>query len=126
MTTILVVEDESDLLATLRAILEGEGFATETCPDGMGAIQQLRSHKPGLLLMDLRMPRLGGVDVALMLRHDPELEGLPVVLMSAAPPASGRRPDHCPGFLRKPFSLATLLATVEVMIGAPNCNSAGR
>jgi CheY-like chemotaxis protein len=124
MKTVLVVEDEYDLLATLRAILEGEGYATQACSDGREAIERIRSRKPDLLLMDMMLPCLSGEDVARMLEGDSEFRGIPVVLMSAAPPVIGRHPEHCRAFLRKPFSLSTLLETVQSLIGKPDTNSA--
>lgn len=124
--TVLVVEDEYDLLTTLRAILEGEGYATQVCSDGKEALERIRSQKPDLLLMDMMLPRVSGEDVARTMRRDPELDGIPVVLMSAAPPVKEREPEPCRAFLCKPFSLRTLLETVRELIGAPDANSAGR
>jgi CheY-like chemotaxis protein len=126
MKTILVVEDEYDLLATLRAILEGEGYATESCSDGREALERLRSRKPDLLLMDMMLPRLSGEDIARIMKDDPKLDAIPVLLMSAAPPSEGCPPAYSHGFLRKPFSLATLLRTVEGLIGRPGNDRAGR
>lgn len=126
MKTVLVVEDEYDLLTTLRAILEGEGYATQACSDGREALERIRTQKPDLLLMDMMLPRVSGEDIARMMRGDPELDGIPVVLMSAAPPVEGRPQEHCRAFLRKPFSLSTLLDTVRALIGAPDANSVVR
>jgi CheY-like chemotaxis protein len=126
MKTVLVVEDEYDLLATLRAILEGEGYATQACLDGTEAIERVRSQRPDLLLMDMMLPRLGGGDVARIIQRDPELDSIPVVLMSVGPPGKERQRQHCRAFLRKPFSLSTLLETVEGLIGGPDTTSAGR
>jgi CheY-like chemotaxis protein len=123
MKTILLVEDEYDLVVTLRAILEGEGYATQACFDGKEAVEIIRSLRPDLLLMDMMLPRLGGDEVARIVGKDPGLAGLPVVLMSAAPRGGGR-PDHCRAFLRKPFSLSTLLETVRALIGGPDIRSA--
>lgn len=124
MKTVLVVEDEYDLLATLRAILEEEGYATQTCSDGREALERLRAQRPDLLLMDRMLPRLSGDDVARIIAEEPAFDGIPIVLMSAAPPGDGRPTGHGRAFLRKPFSLATLLGTVRAMIGAPDNNPA--
>ena len=126
MKTVLLVEDEYDLLATLRAILEGEGYATQACFDGKEAIERVRSLRPDLLLMDMMLPRLSGEEVARIIEGDPDLKGIPVVLMSAAPPGKKRRPEHCRAFLPKPFSLSTLLDTVQALIGRPDTNPADR
>jgi two-component system phosphate regulon response regulator PhoB len=126
MKTVLVVEDEYDLLATLRAILEGEGYATRACTDGKEALERIRSEKPDLLLMDMMLPRVSGEAIARTMRSDPELDRIPVVLMSAAPPGDERQTAHCRAFLRKPFSLTTLLDTVRSLIGRPEANHGGR
>ena len=73
MKTVLLVEDEYDLVVTLRAILEGEGYATQACFDGKEAIEKIRSLKPDLLLIDMMLPRLGGDEVARIVGEDPEL-----------------------------------------------------
>lgn len=126
MKTVLLVEDEYDLLATLRAILEGEGYATEACHDGRDVIERLRSQKPDLLLMDMMLPRISGAEVARLIGADPELDSIPVVMMSAAPPAREQWPEHCQAFLRKPFSLTTLLETVKALIGGAESDPGDR
>jgi CheY-like chemotaxis protein len=126
MKTVLVVDDEFDLLATLVAILEGEGYTTQACSDGREVLNRLGSARLDLLLMDVMLPRVSGEEVARIISGRPELEGLPVVLMSSVPTRKDRRPENCRAFLQKPFSLSTLLATVEDLIGPPDTNVSGR
>jgi twitching motility two-component system response regulator PilH len=120
MKTVLVVDDEYDLRATLTAILEGEGYATQACSDGREALERLRSARPDLLLMDVMLPRVSGAEVARIIDGRPEFEGLPVVLMSSVPTRTAHRPGPCRAFLQKPFTLSTLLETVEHLIGRPD------
>ncbi len=123
MKTVLVVDDEFDLLTTLVAILEGEGYTTQACSDGREVLDRLGSARPDLLLMDVMLPRVSGEEVARIIVGRPGLEGLPVVLMSSVPTRKDRRPENCRAFLQKPFSLSTLLATVVDLIGPPDTNA---
>jgi CheY-like chemotaxis protein len=122
MKTVLVVDDEYDLLTTLIAILEGEGYATQACSDGREVLERIRSARPDLLLMDVMLPRLSGMEVARIIDGQPDLEGIPVVLMSSVPRGKDHRPEYCKAFLQKPFSLSTLLETVADLIGRPDTN----
>ncbi len=117
MKTVLVVDDEFDLTDTLRAILEGEGYRAETCFNGREALERLESAKPDLILMDLMMPALSGLEVLRTLREMPGMSNVPVVLMSAVAPCVKQEDYRWQGFLRKPFSLSALIATVERLIG---------
>ncbi len=125
MKTVLVVDDEYDLRTTLTAILEGEGYTTQACSDGREALERLRSARPDLLLMDVMLPRVSGADVARIIDGQPEFEGIPVVLMTSVPTRREHRPGPCRAFLQKPFSLSTLLETVEHLIGRPDADPAG-
>jgi DNA-binding response OmpR family regulator len=117
MKTILVVDDEFDLSGTLRAILEGEGYRAETCSNGKEALERLRMAPPDLLLMDVMMPLLSGLEVLQTMRGIAGLDAVPVVLMSSVSPAVKKGTQAWQAFLRKPFSLQTLVATVEGLIG---------
>ena len=117
MKRILVVDDEFDLSGTLRAILEGEGYCTETCANGKEALDRLQSARPDLVLMDVMMPILGGLDVLRTMRDTPGLKSVPVILMSAAAPRVKQEDYGWQAFLRKPFTLPLLVKTVERLIG---------
>ena len=117
MKTVLVVDDEFDLTDTLRAILDGEGYCAQTCSNGREALERLKTAKPDLVLMDVMMPMMSGLEVLRTLRQMPELDGVPVILMSAAAPCVRQEDYRWQEFLRKPFSLTALIATVEELIG---------
>ncbi len=119
MKTVLIVDDEFDLSGTLRAILEGEGYRAETCANGREALERLRSATPDLVLMDVMMPILSGFEVLRTMRRMQGLEDVPVILMSSAAPGVNPEEYRWQAFLRKPFSLPLLLATVEKVIGKP-------
>lgn len=117
MKTVLVADDEFDLAGTLQAILKGEGYATETCADGRTALELLRSHKPDLILMDVMMPLMSGYDVLKVMKKTPSLEGIKVILMSAAPTRVAPQEFRWDVFLRKPFTLNAVVDTVVQLIG---------
>ncbi len=120
MKTILVVDDEFDLTSTLRAILEGEGYGVETCANGREALEHLKRHKPDLLLMDVMMPILSGLEVLKTMKQTPGLDQIPVVLMCSIAPGVKRDDYPWRAFLRKPFSLEALMKTLEQLIGRPD------
>jgi CheY-like chemotaxis protein len=118
MKTVLVVDDEFDMVGTLRAILEGEGYRVEACSDGRQAIDRVKSSRPDLILMDVMMPVMSGFEALRAMRHTPGLDAVPVVLMSSAAPGVRRQDYDWQAFLSKPFSLESLVRTVERLIGA--------
>ncbi len=104
MATILVADDEPVILALLRDALEGEGHTVLTAPNGKEAFALSRAGHLDLVLSDVMMPLIDGVQLTRMLRAESLTRGLVVILMSAAPP-----PDlqavGATAFLAKPFDL---------------------
>jgi CheY-like chemotaxis protein len=79
---ILLVDDDPVVLRMYQEALKAHGFETETANDGIGAIQQLRTSKPDLVVLDLMMPRFTGLDVLKFMRGQPALKEVPVILLS--------------------------------------------
>lgn len=104
MATILVVDDEPPILALLRDLLEAEGHTVLAAHNGCDALALARAEHPDLVLSDVMMPIMDGVQLARMLRADAIMRELVVILMSAAHP-----PDlalvGAAAFLAKPFDL---------------------
>ena len=80
---ILVAEDEVDIRELLRLALTGAGYEVETAPDGGAALEQARARTPSLVVTDLRMPRVNGLDLIRGLRGEPTLLRTPVILFTA-------------------------------------------
>ena len=120
MKLVLVVDDEFDLSNTLRAILEGEGYHVETSADGRDALERLKASPPDLVLMDVMMPLLSGLEVLQVMRRTPGLDGVPVILMSVITPSVKRSDYEWQAFLKKPFTLQSLVKTVHQLIGEPS------
>lgn len=120
MKSILVVDDEFEMASTLRAVLEAEGYRAEVCSDGREAMDRLKTGpKPDLIVMDIMMPRVSGLDVLRSMRSGADLADVPVIMMSVIPPAVKKADYGWQAFLHKPFTLQALLGAVRQSIGEP-------
>jgi CheY-like chemotaxis protein len=114
--TILVVDDEYDLLQTICATLELGGYHPVPAGNGRVALKMIAAERPDLVLTDVMMPYMSGYDLVTAIRDMPECEDLPTVLMSAIDPK--QHPDgKWDKVLSKPFTLERLLQTVQGLIG---------
>jgi CheY-like chemotaxis protein len=117
MKTVLVVDDEIDILAFLVELLDSEGYRAVSARDGIAALKLIDKHEVDLIIIDIMMPRLDGIGFVRQLRKHPVFRGIPVILMSAADrPRMDDLRVHA--FLAKPFDLDTLLALVDDVISA--------
>ncbi len=121
MKTVLIVDDEYALAEALRDFLEEEGFAVITAGNGEQALAQVTQRRPALLLMDIMMPVLDGLEAARRIRAKPEFDDLPILLMSSAA-RSTLDPSleaMISGFFKKPPRLQPLLDAIRRLTGAP-------
>jgi CheY-like chemotaxis protein len=117
--TILVVEDDVDLRATLRFALETEGYAVESAGDGLAALKGVRGARPDLVILDLNMPRMGGADFLYAWRTGVEAPGVPVIVITAESQALRPRDLGVAAFLPKPFAVDALLRHVGDLLAVP-------
>jgi CheY-like chemotaxis protein len=116
--TILIVDDDPDMRLYLRGCLRGLGEATGPvidAADGVEALRRVRADGVGLVISDVVLPRLDGLELRRAIREDPGHAHLPVLLISGEPetaPLSG--PDDA--FLAKPFNAGELLAAVRFLM----------
>jgi DNA-binding response OmpR family regulator len=115
MSNILVVDDEFDVAEILCSIIEDEGHSVTRCRSGAAGRAALAEARPDLVLLDVMMPDGNGLDVLREMRADPNLESVPVILISSidTPVDPGGRET----FLRKPFTFEALMAEVEALLG---------
>ena len=113
---VLVVDDEPAIRDLIIAVLEDEGYEAVGASSGSRALEVLASEQPDLVLMDIMMPDMDGREALRRIREQPDLTGIPVVMMSAAF-APDRINQRISAFLPKPFDLDHLLATVARIIG---------
>jgi two-component system, OmpR family, alkaline phosphatase synthesis response regulator PhoP len=116
---ILIVEDEADILELIRYMLEKEGFAVRGVQDGEAALREIRQRKPDLVLLDLMLPGMDGLEICRRLRDGSETEDLPVVMLTAR----GEESDVVAGlnlgaddYITKPFSPKVLVARVRTVL----------
>lgn len=82
MPKLLIVEDMESVVTLLRTILEREGFEVVSAQDGLEALEAVRREKPDLLLLDLILPGLDGLEVLRRIRNDPQTAHLPIIILS--------------------------------------------
>jgi two-component system response regulator MprA len=119
--TILVVDDDTNIQATLRALLEDEGYDVVAACDGIDALDRLERERPSLILLDLMMPRMDGYTFAAELERRGLHPGIPIILLTAggvARQAAAR--VHAEAYAEKPFSVAGLLDTVDRLAPLPS------
>ncbi len=116
MPTILIADDEMFDRRLIRETLNIiPNFSFLEAEDGVTAIAQTRRHQPGLVLLDIMMPKMNGVEVCRLLKADPVLRVIPVILHTASTDPAYEIIAHrvgADGFLRKPFEEAELLGMV--------------
>ena len=120
--TVLVVDDNSDNLLFMSEILEKHGFAVHCANDGPSALRLLEQHRPGVILLDIMMPGMDGMEVLDRIKGNPTYAEIPVILVTA----KSRDSDMLAGYkfgadyyLPKPFTPRQLLYGVGLVLGAP-------
>ena len=113
--TILVVEDETTLRETLADALEAEGFDVVQAADGRAALSQFRAERPDLILLDLMLPELSGIEVCRIIRAE---SGVPIVMLTAKESELDKVVGLELGaddYVTKPFSLRELSARIRAL-----------
>jgi len=116
---ILAVDDEEDIQELLRFNLTKEGFAVVCAASGEEALKSALSHRPDLVLLDLLLPGMDGLEVAKRLKNDPSTKEIPVIMVTA----KGEEADIVTGlevgaedYITKPFSRKVLIARVRAVL----------
>jgi CheY-like chemotaxis protein len=115
MKTIMIVDDELDLLFVWRLLLEQVGYSVVTAANGAIALELTREAKPDLIVSDNMMPVMSGPQLCAALFEDPDLRSIPIILCSAAADLP-MQPNPKIAYCRKPFTLDTLLALLQKML----------
>jgi two-component system KDP operon response regulator KdpE len=109
MKRLLVIDDEPAIRALIEASLASE-FEISTAADGFGALESLRSVHPDLILLDVGLPGMSGVDVLRRIRANCDLQETPVLILTGVEPPDGLRAN---GVVMKPFTPASLRAALS-------------
>ena len=117
MTRILIVEDEPNMVSGLRDNFEFEGYDVITAPDGVAGLERALNEAPDLVILDVMMPRMSGLDVCKQLKA--KRPSVPIIMLTAR----GQEVDKVVGlelgaddYVTKPFSIRELLARVKAVL----------
>ncbi|MFM0556542.1 response regulator [Paraburkholderia sediminicola] len=119
MATLVVVDDESLVTDFLTFLLEGEGYAVHVASNGRQALEVISQVRPALIITDLMMPVMPGLELARTLRKSAEFSHLPIILCSSVSDSVAQQEQHLfTAMLRKPYPPAGLVTLVNQSIGA--------
>src|SRR6185312_5640966 len=107
--TVLIVEDNELNMKLFHDLLQANGFATIETRNGIEALDLARKHKPDLILMDIQLPEVSGLEVTKWIKEDEELKSIPVVAVTAFAMKGDEeriREGGCEAYLSKPISVA--------------------
>jgi phosphate regulon transcriptional regulator PhoB len=119
MKNVLIVDDEPDLVELVSYNLKKEGFQVATAPDGGVALEKARKKNYDLIILDLMLPGIQGIELCRILRNDPKTERVPIIMLTA----KGDEADRVRGletgaddYMAKPFSPRELIARVKAVL----------
>ena len=119
MKRILLIEDDKDIVELVRYNLEKDGYQVISCADGATGLAQIRKAPPDLLILDLMLPKMSGLEICKEVRKDSNLNRLPILILTA----KGEEADRVVGlelgaddYVTKPFSPRELVARVKALL----------
>ena len=118
--TVLIVEDNELNMKLFRDLLEAHGYQTSGTSNGQEALDLVRKMRPDLVLMDIQLPQVSGLEVTRWIKDDPELRAIPVVAVTAFAMKGDEeriREGGCEAYLSKPISVGKFIETVRRFIG---------
>ncbi len=114
--TILIVEDNELNMKLFNDLLQAHGYATLQVKDGRSVVEITRANRPDLILMDIQLPEISGLEITKMLKADDDLRAIPVVAVTAFAMKGDEqkiRDGGCDGYIAKPISVTSFLQTVS-------------
>lgn len=114
--TILIVEDNELNMKLFNDLLQAHGYNTLQAKDGRVVVELTRKNRPDLILMDIQLPEISGLEITKMLKADDDLRSIPVVAVTAFAMKGDEqkiRNGGCDGYIAKPISVASFLQTVS-------------
>jgi two-component system cell cycle response regulator DivK len=118
--TVLVVEDNELNMKLFHDLLEASGYNIVQTRNGLEAIDLARSHRPDLILMDIQLPEISGLEVTKWIKEDDDLRAIPVIAVTAFAMKGDEeriRQGGCEAYLSKPISVAKFIETVKAYLG---------
>jgi two-component system, cell cycle response regulator DivK len=118
--TVLIVEDNELNMKLFHDLLDAHGYRTLQTRTGMEALKLAREHRPDLILMDIQLPEVSGLEVTKWLKDDDDLREIPVIAVTAFAMKGDEariRQGGCEAYISKPISVVTFLAAVRRHLG---------
>jgi two-component system cell cycle response regulator DivK len=120
--TVLIVEDNDLNMKLFNDLLEAHGIGTIKTKDGNQVLELARAHKPDLILMDIQLPEVSGLDVTRWLKADDELKSIPVIAVTAFAMKGDEqkiREGGCEDYISKPISVTRFLEVIQSYLNRP-------
>jgi two-component system cell cycle response regulator DivK len=118
--TVMIVEDNELNMKLFHDLLDAHGYQTLQTRNGMEALALAREHHPDLILMDIQLPEVSGLEVTKWLKEDDKLRSIPVVAVTAFAMKGDEeriREGGCEAYISKPISVSKFMDTVRQFIG---------
>ena len=117
--TVLIVEDNELNMKLFHDLLDAQGYETLQTREGLQALSLAREHRPDLILMDIQLPEISGLEVTKWLKEDDDLSSIPVVAVTAFAMKGDEeriRDAGADGYLSKPVSIGPFMAAVRELL----------
>jgi DNA-binding response OmpR family regulator len=117
--SVLIIEDEPFILEALSFLLEREGYALSSFSDGEGCVDYIKKINPDLIILDMMLPNISGMQILENLRSSQEFQSLPVLMLTAKGQRRDRQAAENAGaslFMTKPFSNDEIIANVHKLL----------
>lgn len=117
---ILIVEDNDLNLKLFNDLLEAHGYQTIEIRDGLDAVAVVKRHKPDLILMDIQLPEISGLDVTKKIKADKEISEIPIIAVTAFAMKDDEEKilrAGCQAYISKPISIVNFLDTIRKFLG---------
>ena len=118
--TVMIVEDNELNMKLFNDLLRANGYSTMPMRNGYDALDALQEHRPDLIIMDIQLPEISGLEVTKRIKQDDKLRSIPVIAVTAFAMKGDEeriRQGGCEGYLSKPISVATFIETVKSYVG---------
>jgi len=113
---VLIVEDNELNMKLFHDLLEAQGYETLETREGLAALSLAREHRPDLILMDIQLPEISGLEVTKWLKEDDDLRQIPVIAVTAFAMKGDEqkiREGGCEAYISKPISVLSFLQTID-------------
>jgi two-component system cell cycle response regulator DivK len=120
--TVMIVEDNELNMKLFNDLLRAHGYRTMPMRNGYEALDALKEERPDLIIMDIQLPEISGLEVTRRIKQDQNLRDIPVIAVTAFAMKGDEeriRQGGCEGYLSKPISVTMFIETVKSYVGQP-------